>query len=175
MTKLILALPIALLFSGCAITPDTNIKTSVSTFDGSKSITTAPNVIDCVNITVCAYMSLTWTNKQPEIPVLMIKLEDTQAIASSYYPIISAKFNVDGNIVSLKPLPGGDNNFNHSGTSKSTTRLFEAPMALLKSIEKSNDTKIQILADGAIVEKDFKNGTAYPAMTKFIGEVEQNK
>lgn len=158
------------MIAGCAITPDTNIKTNVSSFDGSKSIATATNVVDC-NIAICSFTSFAWDNRQSDIVVMKVTVEDGRAKNPSYHPISSVRLNIDGNIVNLKPY----NNVNNDMSSKSlqlvTSRLFEMNVNLLEQIQNSKETKIQIVSKDEIFEEDFKKGNSYPVMTDLLSKV----
>lgn len=179
MKKIILALSTILLLAGCATptTTGTSAKTTVSTFDGKKTVSVVPHTIACADvIDNCATIGFAWNDKTPEQASALLKISDSV----SFHAISAVKFNIDGDIVTLNPNSSDSNKFEHNSLgSKITSKLYAVPLSLLESIKSSKNTKVQIIATGTIIEGDFKNSgdstKAYYAMLRFLDEVEVNK
>ena len=179
MKKLFLALSATLILAGCATTTGGSARTSVSTFDGAKTVAVSPHGIACLNVYVtCASAGFAWSDKNPDQASMLVKIEEI-ANGGSYHALSAVKLNIDGDIVSLKPLLGDSNKFDFNTTYKETSRLYSTPLTLLERVKASTSTKIQIIAEGAIIEGDFKNSAdstkAYHAMLRFLDEVKANQ
>lgn len=182
MQKILLALSTVLLLSGCNTAPTStgNTTTAVSTFDGAKTVAVNTHPVACNGITTCAAMGFAWSDKNPDQVSVLVKIDQmSNASGGDYHAISTVKLNVDGEIASLTPHLGGGNQFEQKSGLKVTSRLYNAPLSLLERIKLSTNTKIQIIAKGAIFEDDFKNSgdstKAYNVMLKFLDEVEANK
>lgn len=183
MKKIIAGALLALMMTGCATTSGLEAKTSVSTFDGAKSVTIPAHGMNCTKGLVCDMIGFSWSSKLPDLSGFMVEIKDLNGGGNSkFYPIKVVKLNIDGEIVTLKPLIAGDGSkfdFDRTTLFKTTTRSYEAPISLLDKIKASNTTKTQIIAEGAVFEdvlKDSdKNSKAYYAMLRFLEQVEASK
>lgn len=178
MKKIFLTLSIALLLAGCNTTTASgdNAKTSVSTFDGKKTVSMGTHAITCANtIDNCGFVGFVWNDKTPEQVSMLFKIIDS----IDFHAISTVKFNIDGDIVVLNPISSDANQFEHRLGSKETSKLYAAPTSLLERIKSSENTKIQIIAKGSVIEGDFKNSgnstKAYYAMLRFLDEIKANK
>lgn len=178
MKKILLALTSVLIFTGCATTSGLEAKTQVSSFDNSKTVAIAPHGFACTNYVTCASTGFSWNNKSPDQSAMLVEIVDP-VVNGDYHAIAGVKINIDGEIISLKPFASDTNDFDHDNIYKKTSKLYEMPLSLIDRIQKSNTTKMQVIAKGAVLEGDFKNTgestKAYHAMLRFIEQVKQAK
>ena len=181
MKKIIAGALLTLMIAGCATTSGTQAITSVSSFDGTKSVSIEPHTLGCVQTVVCTSLGFAWTDKEPSMASILIEVTHTNG--TKHHPISSAKLNIDGDIVDIKPFPGSVNRFESSVVSTiphtETNRLFVAPLDLLYRVKNSTNTKMQVVAEGALTEKELKNSGdssfAYHSMIRFLDQVEASK
>ena len=183
MNKLFLSLIACTVISvaGCANTSGLQAKTSVSEFDGTKSIVIPAHGMNCKKMPVCDMIGFSWTSKAPELAGFMVEINDFRGSGSSeYFAIKSVNIKIDEEVISLTPLDklsGSDFDYDKTTFYTTTTRGFEAPISLLNKIKNSKITKTQIITDGATFEDTFKDGDknskAYYAMLRFLEQIKQ--
>ncbi len=176
MNKLLLGLFCIAILSGCATTSGTSAKTEVSSFDGSKRVSVLPHGSACINsYMTCALLGFTWTDKKPSQANVLVQITEP-VNGGNYHAIATTRLNIDGDIITLNPNLGDRNHFDYDSVFKKTSRLYDVPMSTLERIKASKNTKIQVVADGALIEGDFKNSgdstKAYYAMLRFLEQVE---
>lgn len=156
MKKLILVLASVLMFTGCATTSVPETSTKISDFDGTKSIAGDMNTVGCTNnYLTCSFFSFIWSEKTKENATILVTIQETNnGPTSKYRPISSVKMNIDDEIVTLKAV--SENKFDYNTNHKITDRLYVVPLEVLERVRASNTTKAQIIADGAIVERNLK-------------------
>lgn len=180
MKKVFLAsLVISSLLSGCATTNVADARTEVSSFDGSKRVSVSPHGSACINsYLTCAMLGFTWTDKDPSQSNILVQIMEP-AKGGDYHAIATTKLNIDGDIITLKPSLGDRNNFDYDNVFKTTSRLYDVPLSTLERVKASTNTKIQVIADGAVIEGDLKNSgdstKAYYAMLRFLEQVKATK
>lgn len=181
MKKILTGALLALAMTGCVTTSGSEAVTNVSSFDGSKTVSIEPHTLGCVQTVICTDLGFAWTNKEPNTATMLIQVDHVNG--TKFHPISSAKFNIDGDIVEVSPFPGSVNKLDSSVTSTipstNTSRLFVTPLDLLYRIKNSTNTKMQVVAEGALTEKELKNSGdstyAYHAMVRFLEQVEASK
>lgn len=180
MRKLILAsFVISALLSGCTTTSVANARTEVSSFDGSKRVSVSPHGSACINgYMTCAMLGFTWSDKYPNQAGVLVQIMES-AKGGDYHAIATTKLNIDGDIVTLKPSLGDRNHFDYDNVFKTTSRLYDVPLSMLERVQSSTNTKIQVIAEGAVIEGDLKNSAdstkAYYAMLGFLEQVKATK
>lgn len=167
------------LLSGCATTNVADARTEVSSFDGSQRVSMSPHGAVCTNsYMTCASLGFTWTNKYPDEASMLVKIGEP-AKGGDYHRIIATKLNIDGKIITLSPSLGDTNHFDNDSVMKNTSLLYTVPLSTLKQVQSSTNTKIQVVADGAVIEGDLKNSgestKAYYAMLRFLEQVRAAK
>lgn len=160
----------ALLLAGCANNVGLNAETSVSKFDGVKTVTIQPHGADC-----CMAIGAFWTEKVPDMAVLNL------TTYVKYMNLEGAELRVDNKIIKLQPVDTltkfeqmmpGDNVVNMP----TSTRGFALPLSDLKQVMAAKTSMIRLttLSDGAIVGtiKDGQNDTkAYYALQRFLTQI----
>lgn len=180
MKKFFLAiLTTSALLSGCATTNVADARIEMSSFDGSKRVSVSPHGAACINsYMTCSMLGFTWTDKNPNEASVLVEIMEP-AKGGGYHAIATTKLNIDGDIVTLKPSLGDRNRFDYDNVFKTTSRLYNVPVSTLERVEASTNTKIQVVADGAVIEGDLKNSgestKAYYAMLKFLEQVKTAK
>ena len=180
MRKIFLAtLAASALLSGCATTNGADARTEVSSFDGSKRVSVSPHGAACINsYMTCSTLGFTWTDKKPDEASILVEVTEPVS-GGDYHSIVTTKLNIDGDIVALKPSLGDRNHFDYDNVFKKTSRLYNTPVSTLERVEASTNTKIQVVADGAVIEGDLKNSgestKAYYAMLRFLEQVRAAK
>lgn len=179
MMKLIVTLSSPLLLSACAAWfPPTSADSSINRADGSKAITTAPQLIGCVRMPPCAYVAYTWSSTRPDESLLKFIIDDLQTAANGYRSIDSITLEIDGDRVKLKPYAGNDNEANKYSSDDiyvKTHRSFPVPLTLLNNIEQSANTTITIVTDVGVIETDFKDSRAFLGLVNFNKKVSSRK
>lgn len=161
---------LAAVLAGCSTTSGLNTKTSVSNFDGVKTIYMPPHGAACKSI-ICPTIGASWVDNQPNNVGLKIeiyhKIENIRSIA----------FNVDGEILEIDNLlPTKFNNDSGIPTSstvvvtdyKFLTKILESKRTWLRVDGQQSRYEVAII-DG---EKDSK---AFHALKRFDEQVKQEK
>jgi hypothetical protein len=163
----------ALLLAGCANDVGLNAETSVSKFDGVKTVTIQPHGADC-----CMAIGAFWTEKVPDMVVLNL------TTYVKYMNLEGAELRVDDKIIKLQPvdtltnfeqmLPG-DTVVNMP----TSTRGFALSLSDLRQVMTAKTSMIRLitLSDGAIVGtiRDGQNDTkAYYALQRFLKQLPSN-
>ena len=179
MKKVLTGLLIATLLGGCATTSGTSARTEVSSFDGAKRVSISPHASVCAtNYMPCALLGFTWSDKDPSQANILVQIVDPVK-SGDYHAIATTKLNIDGDIIILKPSLGDRNKFDYDDIFKTTSRLYDVPVSTLERVKVSTNTKIQVIADGAVIEGDLKNSgdstKAYYAMLRFLEQVSAEK
>lgn len=181
MKKIIaLAFTSSLFINGCVSKPVSDAHTTVSDFDGSKSVAIASHSFKCTsNNLACSRIGFAWMDTKADEAYLLVSIREMRTQSGSY-AISGVRFNIDGEIVSLEAHKDGTNrsSYNKLGR-KTTSRLYVAPISVLNKIKKSNITKLQIVTKTANFEGSFKDSgestDAYQAMIKFLAQVNEAK
>lgn len=175
MIKPVLTLASALLLTSCAASfPPSGADSSINSADGSKNITTAPQLIGCVEMPPCAYVAYTWNSTRPNESQLNFIIDDLQSAANGYRSIASISLNIDNNMVEIKPYADGGsdaNKYSSDAIYVKTHRSFTAPLTLLNSIEQSAHTEIKIVTDVGVIKTDFKESRAFLGLVNFNKQV----
>lgn len=180
MKKIFLASLVAsALLSGCATTNVADARTEVSSFDGSKRVSVSPHGAACINsYMTCSMLGFTWTDKNPNEASVLVEIMEP-AKGGDYHSIATTKLNIDGDIITLKPSLGDRNHFDYDNVFKKTSRLYSVPLSTLERVQASANTKIQVIAEGAVIEGDLKNSgdstKAYYAMLRFLEQVKSSQ
>lgn len=169
--KKVLAMALgALLLAGCANNVGLNAETSVSKFDGVKTVTIQPHGADC-----CMAIGAFWTEKVPDMAVLNL------TTYVKYMNLEGAELRVDNKIIKLQPVDGltkfeqmlpGDTAVNMP----TSTRGFALSLSDLRQVMTAKTSMIRLttLSDGAIIGtiRDGQNDTkAYYALQRFINQL----
>lgn len=175
MKTMILGVLLSFSLLGCATTSGLDAKTTTSDFDKSKRVSIAPHGSVCTNnYATCALLGFTWTDKKPEQSNILVQVTEPTN-GGEYHSIITTKLNIDGDIITLKPSIGDTNSFDYNEVFKTSSRLYDVPLSTLNKVKLSKITKIQVIADGAIIEGDLKDGDkntkAYHAMLRFLDQI----
>lgn len=177
MKKIFLSLGAALLITGCATTSGLEPQTNVSSFDGTTSVTIQPHAIACSSM-VCGLTGFTWNDKKPNNASTMVSIMSPK-LGGDYHSIKSVRLNIDGQIINLEPFPQSTTDFSSDDMYKKSSRMYSTPLPLLESIKDSTNTKMQIIADGILIEEEFKNSgdssKAYYALLRFLEQVDSAK
>lgn len=157
-------------------------RTSVSSFDGSKTVSIDPHPLYCQGIaSQCIDLGFVWSNKNPSQSTILVRVKNREK--AKFHPVDSFKLNIDGNFIEVQPQSIASSQYDHTVSGDTITTLsdrpFNAPISLLERIEKSTSTKFSIKADGILAEGELKNSKdntrAYHAMLRFLEEVRANK
>lgn len=166
----------ALLLLGCATTSPVAVEKPIDTyssFDSSKSIVMKPAFLECLKYNyVCGNLGFEWNEKDPNNSYVLISIDDSHELAK-WHGISGVSFNIDGDIIALKPLSSGSD----TGTDKHrtvTSKLFVTPLSVIERVRKSNNTKVQIDAINADFDYDFENAN-YKYTERFLNKINQAK
>lgn len=166
----------ALLLLGCATTNPVVVEQPIDTysnFDSSKSIVMKPAFLECLKYNyVCGNLGFEWNEKDPNNSYVLVSIDDSHELAK-WHGISGVSFNIDGDVIALKPLPSGSN----ISTDKHrtvTSKLFVTPLSVIERIRKSNNTKVQIDAINAAFDYDFENAN-YKYTERFLSKINQAK
>lgn len=177
MKNILLAIIAGSILTACATPKVGDANVSVSSFDNSKTIAITPYKLSCPDFNTCATLGFAWRETNPNTAGLLVQVNNSGT--GKYNRITALNLNIDGQVIKLAPHDGDTNNFDHRITSglvtTETSRLFSAELDTLAKVKRSNTTKFQIVADGKIIEGDFKNTRAYQAMVNFLDQVNTNK
>lgn len=151
---------------GCSTTSGTGAQTSISNFDGVKSVGIQPHGAACKGM-VCPMLGATWLDNQPDNVGFSIKLFNEIA------NIQSIAFNIDGEIIKIDaPLPTSfdrEVNVNISMTS------IVAPYSILTKILQSKRTWMKVSTSKGAYEVAIIDGAvdskAFNALKRFDSQV----
>lgn len=170
MIKSLAIISTALLLSACAAWfPPTSADSHTNRTDGSQTISTAPQFIECVRMPPCAYVAYTWNSAQPNESILNFIIDDLQTADNGYRTLDSITLNIDGDTVALKPYAKDSNSSDEIYVK--THRSYITPISLLNRIEHSAHTDIKIITDVGVIETDFKESRAFLGLVNFNKEL----
>jgi hypothetical protein len=167
--KKILIIGLASLFTiGCATTSGLNPQTAVSNFDGVKSVAITPHGAACKSM-VCPMVGASWLDNQPDNVGITIQLFNEIA------NIHSVSFNIDGEMITLKPL--GITRFDEAvGTNYSQVTMVTSYSFLTKILQ-SKRTWMKVSTSKGAHEVAIVDGTvdskAFNALKRFDAQVKE--
>lgn len=174
MIKPITMLSAALLLTSCAAWfPPTTTNSDIDPTDGSKTINTVPQFIECVRMPPCAYVAYYWNSKRPDDSELKFMIDDLQTAANGYRTLDSITLNIDDDTFILQPNP--DNSHSADDIYVKTYRSYSVPLTLLNNIEQSANTTIKIITDVGTIDADFKESRAFLGLVNFNKQVSRNR
>ena len=174
MIKPLTIISTALLLTACAAWfPPTSADSHTNHTDGSQTITTAPQFIECVRMPPCAYVAYTWNSTQHKESVLNFIIDDLQTAANGYRTLDSITLTIDGDTVALKPYA----KVSHSSDEiyVKTHHSYTAPLSLLYRIERSAHTDIKIVTDTGVIQANFKESRAFLGLLNFNKKLAKTK
>jgi hypothetical protein len=181
--KTLFAVMLCFSLAGCGATVGLGARTSVSTFDGSRSVSIEPHGTNCGMSMVCTLVGAEWNSKHPEQAFLIIEY------MGSYTSIQAAALNVDGQIIPISPEKGESTQFSnpeeYSGNlgltqlARTSDRYFPVPLALIERISSSKSVKLRVrisetTIDSVIIDGQ-KDSKAFYALQRFLKEIAQVK
>ena len=165
--KNILMVGLLSLLVGCSTTSGLDARTSVSNFDGVKSVAIPPHGTSCKGM-VCPLLGATWIGDKPNDVGFSVELFNE--IAS----IHSVAFNIDGQIIKVDALLLTD--FSPDVSVKASRTSVVLPYSVLTQILESKRTWIKVstskgnyeaaIVDGAVDSKAFNALKRFDAQVK---------
>jgi hypothetical protein len=165
----ILVIGLASLFTvGCATTSGLNPQTAVSNFDGVKSVAIVPHGAACKSM-VCPMIGATWLDDQPNNVGLSVQLLNETA------NIHFVSFNIDGEIITLKPL--GLTRFDKGAAGNYSQVTMVTSYSVLTKILQSKRTWMKVSTSKGGHEVAIIDGTvdskAFNALKRFDTQVKE--
>lgn len=154
--KIILAIGLMTIIAGCSTTSGMNATTSISSFDGVKSVGVQAHSSACTSF-VCPMLGATWLDNQPDNVGFSVQLFNEIA------NIQSVAFNIDGNIIKINALLPTDFDqeagINISRTSIVTsysilTKILQSKRTWMKVSTTKGSHEVAII-DGSLDSKAF--------------------
>ena len=168
MKKILIIGLVSLFTIGCSTTSGLNPHTAKSNFDGVKSVAIVPHGAACKSM-VCPMLGATWLDDQPDNVGLTVQL--LNEIAN----IHSVSFNIDGEIISLKPL--GLTRFDQAAGSNYSQATMVTSYSVLTKILQSKRTWMKVSTSKGAHEVAVVDGTvdskAFNAIKRFDAQVKE--
>lgn len=167
MKKILLVGLISLFTVGCSTTSGTGPRTTVSNFDGVKSVAILPHGAACKSM-VCPMLGASWLDNQPDNVGLTLQL------LNSTENIHSVSFNIDGEIITLKNSRSTDfgqaAGANYSQATMVTsysalTKILQSKRTWMKVSTSKGAHEVAII-DGAVDSKAFNALKRFDAQVK---------
>jgi hypothetical protein len=153
---------------GCSTTSGTGAQTSVSNFDGVKSVAIQPHGAACKGM-VCPMLGATWLDNQPNNVGFSVELFNE--IAS----IHSVAFNIDGQIIKVDALL--PTNFSPDVSVKASRTSVLLPYSVLTQILQSKRTWLRVSTSKGTYEAAIVDGAvdskAFNALKRFDAQVKE--
>lgn len=164
--SLIIGMLITTFFTGCATTTGTNPETSISKFDGVKSVAIQAHGGACKDFN-CPMLGATWLDSQPNNVGFSVKISNQIA------NIQTVAFNIDGEIIKIDALLRTDFT-QESGLSFSQTTVV-TNYSLLTKILQSKRTWMKVSTSKGAYEVAIIDGAndskAFHALKRFDTQV----
>lgn len=155
---------------GCSTTSGSGAKTSVSNFDGSKSVSISAHGAACRSM-ICPMLGATWVEKHPNTVGFTVQ------VLNEITNINSVAFNIDGEIIQLNGV--GLTDFDRMANAKISRKSIVADYSVLEKILNSKRTWMKVSTSNGPLEVAIIDGTtdskAFHALKRFDAEVKAIK
>lgn len=157
---------IGLSLGGCSTTSGTGAETSVSNFDGSRSVGISAHGAACTSMK-CPMLGATWVEKHPNTVGFTVQ------VLNEITNINSIAFNIDGEITQLDGI--GLTDFDHMANAKISRKSIVADYSVLEKILNSKRTWLRVSTSNGVIEAAIIDGAtdskAFHALKRFDAEV----
>lgn len=166
------AVAIFAILTGCSTTSGLNSVTSVSQFDGVKSVYIEPHGAACKAM-VCPGLGATWLDKYPEDIGFNVQ------VFNEITSINSVSFNIDGEMIKLDALSLTNFNPKHTPNMNSSVKTFVTKYAVLTRVLESKRTWLRVSTSDGNLDVAIIDGTvdskAFHALKRFDTQVKEAK
>lgn len=166
-----IAAAVVVALAGCANTTGTGPTESVSGFDGARVVNINGHAAACRNM-LCPGLGAQWSSARPESVIVTVHL------FNEWRPITSAKVNVGGRTVELKPLAGAITTFSKPGDPiRQSNRDFSASLALVRELAADGRSWLRVGTPDGYIEDAIIDGPtdskALHALRRFLAQVDR--
>lgn len=166
MKKILVLGLLSLMMVGCSTTSGSSAKTSVSNFDGSRSVSVSAHGAACTSM-ICPMLGATWVEKYPDT------MGFTVQVLNDITNISSVAFNIDGEIIQLNSI--GLTDFDRVANAKISRKSIVADYSVVEKILNSKRTWMKVSTSNGPLEVAIIDGStdskAFHALKRFDAQV----
>ena len=166
--RILFALSLLVVISGCATTSGTNPVVGYSGFDNAKTVSINPHGNACASM-VCTGLGAQWSSSRPESAILIVQ------VFNEYATISRAELNIDGKKVTLSSVQAVTDFSSPSSVMRESSKGFGVQMSVIEDILSAKSVWLRVYTPTGYVEDPIidgeKDSKAFHALSRFMASV----